>query len=86
MYASPMPNVRLIPIEQLVSIPNPAEKPEDFEIRVKRIMKLIANGEDLGPFEVRQEGNYYIIGDGRHRFEAMKRLGYKAIPCIGLFV
>ena len=76
---------KLIPIELIYSEKLSNESNEDFEIRVKAMMEYISNGGCVEPLEVYKQGNYYIVGDGRHRYEAMKRLGWKEIYCRGFF-
>lgn len=73
---------KIIPIEKLVSLRNPAELNDTFKERVKVMMEYIAKDGRVEPLEVCQSGNVYIVGDGHHRYEALKRLGWKEIPCI----
>lgn len=76
---------KIIPIGKLYSQRNPTESNDAFEIRVKLIMEYISKGGYVESLEVYKQGNSYIVGDGHHRYEALKRLCWKEVPCIVVF-
>ena len=52
-----------------------------MEHQVKKIMRDFTPSA-FGRVTVSQRGEYYIISDGQHRAEALRRLGGKVVPCI----
>lgn len=50
---------------------------ESWEIGIKNMMESIKNGWTPAPFILTFDENGISLRDGNHRFEAMKRLGYK---------
>lgn len=58
------------------------EAKKAFDQRVNRFIKLIKDGWTSPPLIIshRPSGPYNIV-DGNHRFEALKKLGYKNYSC-----
>jgi ParB-like chromosome segregation protein Spo0J len=74
----------LVPIEKIRSKRNfcfIAETTEAYEDRIKILIDDISKrGLDV-PLAGEFQGEFYVIFDGHHRLEALKRMGWKMIPC-----
>lgn len=53
------------------------ESPKKWEKRINHFMECIKNGEALPPIMATDYWNEIHICDGTHRYEALKRTGYK---------
>lgn len=49
---------------------------------VQTLINILENGGELVPIEVFQEGDYYILADGFHRYEAYKRLNFGKVKVL----
>ncbi len=53
------------------------ENEEKFERKINKMVISLKNGWDPAPLILWKQMNNYSIADGCHRFEALKKLGYK---------
>jgi len=76
------------PIESLTRVCGPEEgmlyyePKENFDDRVEILVDLYKHGWDMPPLIVNDLREEYIINDGSHRVEALRKMDIKEVPCI----
>lgn len=55
---------------------------ESFEANVAKIQKRLKSGWDMPPFLIQYVDGRFILSDGNHRYEALKRSGYAVYSVI----
>lgn len=77
-----------LPLEKLVRTVGPERhqlNPEDvtkFEERIARLMNDIQSGTRPFPLLAEYDGDTFVLIDGNHTYEALKRTGYTEYPVI----
>lgn len=65
----------MIPIEKIID-------PDIWNLDVDPLVKDIEKNGLTEPLKVHKVGNFYRVEDGNHRQRALKKLGWKEIPCM----
>ena len=56
-------------------------KTDGTEDQIQKLMNSIKIDKSVGVLAVRENRDKFEVIDGNHRFEAIKRLGWKEVPC-----
>ena len=56
-------------------------KTDGTEEQIEKLMASIGVDKSVGVLAVREKGKKFEVIDGNHRLEAIKRLGWKKVPC-----
>jgi uncharacterized ParB-like nuclease family protein len=68
-----------LPLNQINTTPAELARVRPCQDTLTRYIELMQAGEQLPPVTVFHDGETYWLGDGRHRLEARKRVGYTDI-------
>jgi ParB-like chromosome segregation protein Spo0J len=74
---------KMIPIDQIIDTFDTTYigRKKAFEIVDELVEDIAKNGLKHRLFVHQLEGNLYGVTDGLHRLRALKRLGWKEVPC-----
>jgi ParB-like chromosome segregation protein Spo0J len=65
----------MIPIEKIID-------PDIWNLDVDPLIKDIEKNGLKEPLQVHKVGDFYKVEDGNHRQRALKKLGWKIVPCM----